>query len=935
MNNVLGLYNHNLVSYQRVNKAYNLGEKVVGILHATGTGKTLNALQLALDNKDKKIIYLTPYNSIIEHIKEVIREFPELDIDRDFGHVRFLTYSSLVNMTKDELKSLDMDMLILDEFHHIGAPVWWNRIETILESHPDLLVFGMSAYSIRDRGTAYERDLAEDGGNELFSDKIVSTYDLIDAMIDGVLPVPLYKGAHIHLENMVEKIEKMAVSKINGNIELEEILKKIHDVKMKISTKDSVNDLLIKNIKKNGKYIYFCPVVTKEGINDIYTIMNKTKEFFIRNGYKEEDLCFYVSSSYEDDGGKQSRKCFYNDCDLDGNSVNDKLQIMFAVNQYNEGVHAPNVDGVILGRETKSDIVFFEQIGRALSVRGDTYEKIIEYQQYSTNEIKKKCIERNIVINEEMTKDDMIERLVAPVIIDLVGNYSFIKDLVTELKHRIKLYKEINGNIPRNIDITDNSFDVQFYEQDLFDTLLYIKERLEPKNWDESYNLALSYYKAYGDLNINRNFKTDDGINYEEYGFALGEWIVTQRKKYNKGELSQDKIDKLNNIGMIWSFKRNFAESYKIAKNYYQVNGNLNIPFDYKTDDGYNLGFWLVNQRRKKKMGLLKEDAIKLLEDIDINWSIQKTWEESYNIAVAYYEENNNLNISRNYVTSDGYSLGTWVFEQKKKYRAGRLSANEIELLEKLKINWEIKEVKKNISWEESYELAKKYYYKYGNLNIPRSFKTDNGIDRCEDGYGLGTWISRQRVKRNSGKLSNERIELLDQIKMNWNEEYVVVSWEEAYKLAKKYYDKYQRLNIRTDFKTNDGISYDEKGYGLGAWIYLQRKKYNNNELELAKICLLNNIGMIWNINKNYAYIKALFKDLGINERRYSKYVKHLSYLEFEAKVRFLIANGLNIVDENGVHEIFNMADANVFIKYGISKDELISNYSTVEKRTL
>lgn len=197
-NNVLGLYNHNLRSYKYVDKSFNEGEKVVGILHATGTGKTLNALQLALDNRDKRIIYLTPYNSIIEHIKEVIREFPELDIDRDFGHVRFLTYSSLVNMTKDELKSLDMDMLILDEFHHIGAPVWWSRIETILESHPELLVFGMSAYSIRDRGTAYERDLAEDGGNELFSDKIVSTYDLIDAMIDGVLPVPLYKG-HIFI----------------------------------------------------------------------------------------------------------------------------------------------------------------------------------------------------------------------------------------------------------------------------------------------------------------------------------------------------------------------------------------------------------------------------------------------------------------------------------------------------------------------------------------------------------------------------------------------------------------------------------------------------------------------------------------------------------------------------------------------------------------
>ena len=80
-NNILGLYNHNLKSYIKVREAFLEGEKIVGIIHATGTGKTLNALQLALDNKDKNIIFFTPYNSIIEHVKELINDNPNVDIE--------------------------------------------------------------------------------------------------------------------------------------------------------------------------------------------------------------------------------------------------------------------------------------------------------------------------------------------------------------------------------------------------------------------------------------------------------------------------------------------------------------------------------------------------------------------------------------------------------------------------------------------------------------------------------------------------------------------------------------------------------------------------------------------------------------------------------------------------------------------------------------
>ena len=85
-------------------------------------------------------------------------------------------------------------------------------------------------------------------------------------------------------------------------------------------------------------------------------------------GITEDDYVFYETTDELGAQGKKNRDAFYHDKDLNGNDCNNKLRIMFAINQYNEGVHAPNVDGVIMGRDTKSDIVFYEQLGRALSV---------------------------------------------------------------------------------------------------------------------------------------------------------------------------------------------------------------------------------------------------------------------------------------------------------------------------------------------------------------------------------------------------------------------------------------------------------------------------------------------------------------------------------------------------------------------------------------
>lgn len=73
----------------------------------------------------------------------------------------------------------------------------------------------------------------------------------------------------------------------------------------------------------------------------------------------------------------------------------------------------------------------------------------------------------------------------------------------------------------------------------------YIKH----EQWNTKYLLAKDYFKENGNLNINSKYISKDGTK-------LGSWIRTQRVAYKNGELSDDRINRLNEIEMIWDIKR-------------------------------------------------------------------------------------------------------------------------------------------------------------------------------------------------------------------------------------------------------------------------------------------------------------------------------------------------------------------------------------------
>ena len=940
--NILNLYEHNEETSSKVFDAFNKDEKRVAIVQATGTGKSYVALNLLLKYKDKKALYIVPSNAIIEHLKEIISK-NNLSIEKDFPNLEFRTYQSLINLSKEELSKLNVDLLVTDELHHLGAPVWGKRINDIVETHPDMLLFGMTAYTVRDRATSYERDMTNPGTDELFSGKVVSYYDLCDAMIDGVLPKPIYKAAYINLESLAEELEKYLDDPKLSKKDYLECKKLIEDAKRQITKAPGIKEMVRKNIKPNGKYIYFCPPLSEENKNDIDTIMTEVREWF-----SDYDVEFYKTTSKNQEQGKQNRDAFYNDLDLDGNSTKHKLRIMFAINQYNEGVHAPGVDGVILGRSTSSDIVFFEQIGRALSVKENTKEKYEEYQSLSRNKLLEIAKSQSIKVTSNMTKDEIIERLLSPVIIDLTNNIEYIEELENNLKDRVKEIQKSLGHNKRKIKIRNLNFDIMVENRDLFEILRYVRDRLRPNTWELNYSLAKAYFEKYGDLEIPQGFKTLNGVDKAENGYLLGKWLDTQRQTYKIGKLSKERKKLLDQIRMRFDTKYNdeiWTQMYTLAKNHFEKYGSLErITSRYKTlngidkcKNGYNLGNWVNTQRRSNKKGKLSKERKELLVKIGIRFDIKdndEIWTQMYTLAKNHFEKYGNLEIPQSFKTmngiikdENGYNLGKWLDTQRQKYKIGKLSPERIDLLEQIEMRFDTRD--NDEMWTQIYTLAKNHFEKYGSLErITSRYKTLNGVVEDKKGYSLGEWFNRQRKAYKKGKLSKEKIELLEQIEVRFDIKDNDEIWNQMYMLAESYFKEYGNLKIKQVFKTLNGIDYDEKGYNLGTWISTQRREYKKDKLSKEKIELLDQIGMVWEIKARKGKKQELCNEYLLP---YEK-IKYISYNELYAKTMYLLDNNIDIIIDGKLNPIYNMSNTNMQVIYGVSLEELIEKYQKKEK---
>ena len=722
-------------------------EGKAAIVHPTGTGKSFIAFQLALDQAEKQILWLGPSEYIYATQLESLAHCGGPD---KIPNVTFRTYAKLLLLSEEEL-AINADYIILDEFHRCGAEQWGNAVQRTIAANPGAKLLGLSATNVR------YLDNMRDMADELFEGHIASELSLGEAIVRGILPAPKYVTTVFKYQNELERYQKQV--RTMRPAALRDVNQKYLDaLRRALEQADGLEQVFARHMtSKSGKYIVFC-----SGMEHMREMMEQSRGWFAG---VNPDIHFYMAYS-EDPGTSKAFAEFKADS-------SGALKLLFCIDMLNEGVHVDGISGVILFRPTISPIIYKQQIGRALTAGDSTVPLILDVvnnfeglcsidtlkeematavqHMYVVGEGDKIVTERFQVVEQVQDCRALFETLRNSLSGTWEQYFAAAKEYVAEygdLKVP-KKYKTAAGlslgswiGVQRSVYAGNRAGALSESQIERLNSIGMIWENRLESAWENGFEHAKAYYEEFGDLLVPARYKSPDG-------FLLGSWISNLRQRRLNGEqselLDEERIARLDSIGMAWDASSvRWEKNYCAALEYYNAHGDLLVPFDYKTPDGLALGTWVRSLRQARKGEFKRkpptQEQIERLDKIGMYWGNcnENQWMQGYEAAKQYFQTHGNLDVPTMYKTNDGVLLGKWVARQRYVYQNPEkstkpLTQDRIDLLEGIGMIWQ-----KADSWQHRYELAQKYLEEHGNLNIPATYKT-------EDGIWLGRWIYEQR----------------------------------------------------------------------------------------------------------------------------------------------------------------------------------------------
>ena len=405
---------HNVETIKRILEFYEQSNKCCAI-QATGTGKTFLILRLLeiFNDDDKKAVVFAPNREIIRQTKRRMKKF-------GLDNAVFYTYQKLAKMADDEIKSINADLIVCDELHRTGAKTWGAKFEVLVETHPQAKVFGVTATPLR---CADGRDMAE----EYFDNNKACDISLAEALVREIIPVmPLYVSGLFtfeeEYENMCEKIKKSN----NSNEEKAELQEVLLAAKQQMEKAKGVPQIIKKYITNyNGKYIVFCKDKTH-----LYAMKDVVVGWFREAGYSGEifEYPYYSNSS-------EVKKNLEN---FEANKQ-EGLKLLFVIDKLNVGLHLDAIHGCILLRTTTSNIIYYQQIGRAIAAGSNEQRVILDLVSNFNSlksfnfkkELENKVIERREGKFNECTEEFEIDKF------DVVDLVQECVDVFSEIDNKI------------------------------------------------------------------------------------------------------------------------------------------------------------------------------------------------------------------------------------------------------------------------------------------------------------------------------------------------------------------------------------------------------------------------------------------------------------------------------------------------------------------
>jgi len=835
------------------------------VFHPTGTGKSCIAWKVVEAHPQTTFFWLVAGAQRLALRQAELTRYNGGTLP---GNVRFCDCEKLAAATPEQWVRLGEQKpgcIVLDCYHELSAVCWAQSVQKLLRMCPQAKVLGLGVPNGAPVCAAAQ---------ELFADCIVSHMTVAEAMAAGTMPVPSAYAALLwpqeeELATLRARIKNLCMPKGDTSLRVQ-----YEELSWSLRQVENLTVLLPRLLSDtSGHYlVLFESAAYQEKLGTELEQLLRTVDPAVRF-YAADHACFADSAAVE---------TFLSD-------TAPGPKVLLCVNA--PGVQQPleGLAGVILVRQSSLMSTFKQMLCRALVAAGSrsvpVFDLVAQFEGLGNGRtLQRDCTEAMTRAGSK-TPGFRQER-------PMQQTYRLYGKLRREMEARWEVLcqaaadaaaKEGTLELPRSYTIHSGVpvgkwLELQRQVQagqrpgrltaeqaaKLEKLGIRWNHRLEAA-WEKGFASAQKYRTEHGDLLVPVRYR-------DKNDFALGEWIVYNRQRYLGGNLTQNRIERLEAIGMVWSTSNDLWEqNYAAATQYYLEHGDLEVPIKYETPSGFGLGVWLGAQRAAHKAGELPQEQVERLDALGMDWTNRndRKWMSLYDVAAAYYHEHGNLNVPSEYVTPDGVLLGKWVARQRYAYlnpdrSSARVTPERKDLLDKLGMVWE-----KYDPWQERYDLALAYKTEHGDLEIPSVYKT-------ADGVWLGSWVSRQRQALNSGSsaLSSERRKLLRTLFKGERRpsdpaaDHGTVreaNWERNFRSAARYARKYKHLLVPASYVDSDGVR-------LGVWISNLRAARKNRpdsyQVTPAHIKKLNSIGMVWDARDAkwgtaYQQAKAYYKAHG------------------------------------------------------------------------
>ncbi|OKK23091.1 helicase [Streptomyces sp. CB02488] len=262
---------------------------------------------------------------------------------------------------------------------------------------------------------------------------------------------------------------------------------------------------------------------------------------------------------------------------------------------------------------------------------------------------------------------------------------------------------------------------------------------------------------------------------HKEGAYPLGQWVAEQRRAYGAGQMTGQRAQRLEKLGMVWNpAAERFQENLEAAKAYYDQHWTLCAPRSATMLDR-PLGMWLANLRRPGALEGHPEWETALREvDEDWNPSWPPEWQRHYAVVREMLVEESILAYIEPGVTVHGMDIGKWLAKQRKPEVWAALVGGQRERLEAIcvvPIAAEL-EAPANPSttpvsaFEKGVAALAQYKARVGSVKVPRAHVEAIVVEGQEHLVKLGVWTMNQKSRRD--KLTADKLTALAALGIEW-----------------------------------------------------------------------------------------------------------------------------------------------------------------------